>query len=102
MRKTDFQTEDEFAGSLRTIRVKGAPADLLIERYDSIYRRNLMEPEAQINGDKKRNKKSKFKWHKKGGRIADKLNEINIAEKIKNEKKRGGKKSLLKDDLILI
>lgn len=43
MKKTDFQLEDELSGNLRTIKPMG-PADLLIDRYDSIYRRNMIEP----------------------------------------------------------
>ena len=74
MRKTDFQTEEELAGSLRTMRVKATPADLLVERYDSVFRRGLIEPDMPIGGDKKRNRKAKFKWHNsRGGAGAEKL-----------------------------
>jgi hypothetical protein len=78
MRKTDFQTEEELAGSLRTIRSKATPADLLVDRYDSVFRRNLVEPEAPIGGDRKRNRKAKYKWHNsKGGTGAEKLDKKN-------------------------
>jgi len=74
MRKTDYQTEEELAGSLRTIKAKATPADLLVERYDSVFRRNLIEPEMPLGGDKKRNRKAKYKWHNsKGGTGAEKL-----------------------------
>lgn len=84
MRKTEFQSEEELAGSLRALKAKATPADLLVERYDSIFRRNLVEPEAPIGGDRKRNRKAKFKWHNsKGGKEAAKLDKMNKKEKAK-------------------
>ena len=75
MRKTDFQDEEELAGSLRTIKTKATPADLLVERYDSVFRRNLIEPEVPIGGDRRRSGKAKYKWHNsRGGTGAEKLN----------------------------
>lgn len=56
-------------------------ADLLVENYDSIFRRNLLEPEAPEGADKKRQRKAKQKWHNKVGVMAEKLNK-------KNQKKR--------------
>jgi hypothetical protein len=49
------------------------PADLLVDRYDSVFRRNLIEPEAPFDGDKKRNRKAKYKWHGRGGEFSKKL-----------------------------
>jgi len=38
--------------------------DLLIEdRFDSIFRRNLVELDATTNADKFKAQKKKFKWH---------------------------------------
>lgn len=54
MRKTDFQTEDELSGSLRTIKAKATPADLLLDRYDSVFRRNLLAPDVPLGGDRRR------------------------------------------------
>lgn len=103
MRKTEFQTEEELAGSLRTIRAKATPADLLVERYDSIFRRNLLEPEVPIGGDRKRSRKAKFKWHNsRGGTGAEKLDKMNKKEKAALEKKAASGPSMLKSDLILI
>lgn len=103
MRKTDFQTEEELAGSLRTARPKGTPADLLLDRYDSVFRRNLIEPDMPIGGDKKRQRKAKFKWHNsKGGTGADDMAEKNRERKHKNEQKSASGPSMLKNDLILI
>ena len=103
MKKTEFQTEEELAASLRTIRVKATPADLLVDRYDSIFRRNLIEPDMPIGGDKKRNRKSKFKWHNsRGGTGAQQLHEKNEEAKKRAEIKAAQGPSLLKNDLILI
>jgi hypothetical protein len=103
MRKTDFQTEDELAGSLRTIRAKATPADLLIDRYDSVFRRNLIEPEMPLGGDKKRNRKGKYKWHNsKGGTGAAELHEMNLEAKKRAEVKSASGPSMLKNDIILI
>lgn len=103
MRKTDFQTEDELAGSLRTIRAKATPADLLVDRYDSVFRRNLIEPEMPIGGDRRRTRKGKYKWHNsKGGTGAAALHEKNQELKRKGDIKAATGPSLLKNDLILI
>jgi hypothetical protein len=103
MRKTEFQTEEEVAGNLRTAKPKGTPADLLIERYDSIFRRNLVEPEMPLGGDKKRSRKGKYKWHNsKGGTGAAALAQANSERKQKNTAKAAIGPSLLKSDLILI
>ena len=48
-------------------------ADLLVDRYDSVFRRNLIEPEAPLDADKKRIKKAKYKWHAKVGEVAGKI-----------------------------
>ena len=78
MRKTEFQTEEELAGSLRTIRSKATPADLLVERFDSVFRRNMIEPDVPIGGDRRRGGKAKYKWHNsKGGTGAEKLDKKN-------------------------
>ena len=59
--------EDELAGNLRAIKPMG-PADLLVDRYDTVFRRNLIEPEAPEDADKKRVKKAKYKWHNREGK----------------------------------
>ena len=80
MRKTDFQMEDELAGNLRTIKPHG-PGDLLFDRYDSVFRRNMIEPEMPTTENKKRVDKAKFKWHNKGGKAAEKLNKHTIKKR---------------------
>lgn len=61
MRKTDFQLEDELAGSMRQVRAQGQ-ADLLRDRFDSVFRRNMVECDAPSKNEKKRFKKKEFKW----------------------------------------
>jgi len=62
MKKTDFQTEEELSGSLRSLKNQG-PVDLLVDRYDSIFRRGIIEPSEPLQSDKKKQKRVKYKWH---------------------------------------
>jgi hypothetical protein len=63
MRKTDFQMEEELAASLRQLRPKTG-ADLLKERYDDVFRRNLLEPTVPEGAwGVKRKGKAKYKMH---------------------------------------
>ena len=63
---------------MRTIRAKATPADLMVERFDSIFRRNMIEPDVPIGGDRRRGGKAKYKWHNsKGGTGAEKLDKKN-------------------------
>ena len=62
MRKTDFVMEEELAGSLRQSKPKTG-ADLLHERYDDIFRRNLIEPTVPEGAAKKPRSKPKYKMH---------------------------------------
>jgi hypothetical protein len=76
---------------------------LLVERYDSIFRRNLIEPEMPLGGDKKRSRKGKYKWHNsKGGTGATAMAKENSERKLKNTAKAASGPSMLKSDLILI
>lgn len=61
MRKTDFQLEDELAGSMREIKPLGQH-ELLRDRFDSVFRRNFVEPDAPTQFEKKRQRKAHFKW----------------------------------------
>jgi hypothetical protein len=88
---------------LRTIKAKATPADLLVDRYDSVFRRNLIEPEVPIGGDRKRSGKAKYKWHNsKGGTGAEKLHIKNQKAKQQIEKNLNTGLSMLKSDIILI
>ena len=77
MRKTDFQLEEELAPSLRQLKIQGAD-DVLRERYDSVFRRNLVELDAPTKADKKRVKKHWFKFKERqgaafGGTVTERL-----------------------------
>ena len=76
MRKTDFQLEDELAGSMREIKPLGQ-SELLRDRFDSVFRRNFVEPDAPTQFEKKRQRKAHFKWKERqtasmGGTVAEK------------------------------
>jgi len=60
MRRTDHQLEDELAGSLRQLRSTGTPS-MLREKQDDAFRRNLIEMDAPTEGEKKRQRKAKYK-----------------------------------------
>jgi len=52
-RKQDFQLEDDLSANLRQLKPLGNDS-LLGDRFDSIFRRNLVEPDAPTPGEKKR------------------------------------------------
>lgn len=104
MKKTDFQLEDELAPSLRQLKAQGTD-DLLRDRFDSVFRRNLIELDAPTQADKKRQRKLKFKYRERqgaayGGTLAEKLARKN--DKVKRKIKDKESQSFLKDDLIMI
>ncbi|CDW85537.1 UNKNOWN [Stylonychia lemnae] len=102
MKKIEFQTEDELAANLRQLKPQG-PGDLLVDRFDSIFRRRMIEPAEPLNSDRKRLKKQKFKWHQSiGGKGANKLAKKNEVRKNKNTKKGQSSAQMLQNDLILI
>lgn len=105
-RKTDFQLEDELAGNLRQMKPLGNDY-LLEDRFDSIYRRNLVEPDAPNQADKKRQRKMKYKMYNKLGTVAGDLHEKNQALKKKNDQRAKGlnkkaMKELVSSDVIMI
>ena len=53
MRQADFQLEDELAGSLRQLKSTGTH-NMLREKQDDAFRRNLIEMDAPTIGEKKR------------------------------------------------
>ena len=73
MRKTDFQMEEDLRGSLRSIKPSNDIGDLITERYDTVFRKNLLVPEPKTGDDRKRSRKTRFKWHKSKGNLAVKL-----------------------------
>lgn len=52
-RKEDFQLEEDLSGNLRQLKPIGN-ASLLGDRFDSIFRRNLVEPDAPTQNEKRR------------------------------------------------
>lgn len=102
MKKTDFQLDDELTSNFRNIKPQGT-ADLLHDRYDSVFRRNLMEPEPPLVGaGKKRVQKAVYKWHKQGGSFTKKLSKETAKKRQRLDEQMAGKGGLLKNDLILI
>jgi len=57
---TDFQTTNELKSNLRTIKVAGS---LARDRFDSIFRRNLIEKTGYDKKKKKKSRIPKFKYH---------------------------------------
>jgi nucleolar protein 53 len=71
-RKLDYQMEEELSGNLRQMKPIGN--DLLLQdRFDSIFRRNLVEPDAPTQGQKKRQRKAAFKMHNRLGTKAEEI-----------------------------
>jgi nucleolar protein 53 len=100
-RKNDFQLEEELAGSLRTIKPLGNN-ELIQDRFDSIFRRNLVEPDAPSNAEKFRQKKAKFKFHGKVGEVTRELDVKNKALKLRNDRNAKGIKEFINSDIITL
>lgn len=61
-RKTEFQMEDELAGSLREVKSVGKD-DFLRDRFDSVYRTNKLDkPDNEHEAEKKRKDRSAYKF----------------------------------------
>ena len=104
MHKTPFQMEDELAGSLRQVKPIGTD-DFFRERFDSVYRRNLLDVVDTVHEqEKKRKIKAAYKFKQRQGAaygtLAEKLDKKNKkkAAEIDARSKRG----FLQDDLILL
>ena len=96
--------EDELAGSLRELKPIGKD-DALRERFDSIFRRNLIEvedTERTIAG--RRKYKSSYKFKKRQGSVygtaVQKLDKKNKKKKAELDAKQ--KQGFLQDDLIML
>lgn len=59
-RKQDYLLEEDLSGNLRQMKPLGNES-LLGDRFDSVFRRNLVEPDAPTQSAKKRQRKLKFK-----------------------------------------
>lgn len=101
-RKQDFQLEEDLSGNLRQLKPLGND-NLLGDRFDSIFRRNLVEPDAPTQNEKKRQRKLKFKMVNKLGTKAEQLYRQNLELKAKNdEMARGAKQFQDNSDVIMI
>jgi hypothetical protein len=72
-RKLDYQLEDDLAGNLRQMRPLGNDM-LLQDRFDSVFRRNLVELDAPTQGEKnKRQRKVEYKMFQAAGTKAKEM-----------------------------
>ena len=81
MKKTDFQMEDELAGSLREVRPIGKD-DFFRDRMDSMFRTNKLDVIDRVHeAEKKRRDRSAFKFKQRSGTgygtLAEKLDRKN-------------------------
>lgn len=100
-RKHDYQLEDELSGNLRQMKPIGNDM-LLQDRFDSIFRRGLVEPDAPTQGEKKRQRKVQWKQHNRLGTKAEELRDETAVLKKKNDMKEKGIRHQIKDDVIMI
>ena len=76
---------------------------MLGDRFDSIFRRNLVEPDAPTPGEKKRQRKQKYKMVNRLGTKAEQLYKETMALKAKNDEiERGAKQFKDNSDVIMI
>jgi len=103
MKKTDFQMEDELAGSLREVKPVGKD-DFLRDRFDSVYRTNKLDTIDHVwIAEQKRKDRSKYRIRNRAnlyGTVAAKLDRKN--KKRKAEYDAENKKGFLMDDLIML
>ena len=95
MRKNDYQLEDDLSGNLRQMKPLGN-ASLLDDRFDSIFRRNLIEPNAHDNLDKKRIRKIKYKFTNRIGSKTVDMHHENLAAKKRNDQREKGTKDIVR------
>lgn len=104
MKKTDFQMEDELAGSLREVKPIGKD-DFLRERFDDVFRTNKLDVLDKVNeAEKKRRDRSNFKFKNRSGTgygsLAEKLDRKNKQKQVEIDSRH--KKGFLQDDLIML
>ena len=102
MRKNDYQLEDDLSGNLRQMKPLGNNS-LLDVRFDSIFRRNLLEPNAHDNLDKKRIRKIKYKVNQRG--VGNKTKEMaieNAESKKRNDAKEKGTKDIVRQEDVIV
>lgn len=100
-RKEDFQLEEDLSGNFRTIKPLGNEI-LLGDRFDSIFRRNLVEPDAPANNEKKRQRKLKYKMVTALGTKAAEMHKETAEMKRKNDERAKGDKDFKNNSDIII
>lgn len=65
-RKTDYILEEELSGNLRQAQPL-TNDQLLHDRFDSVFRRNLVEPHEAIYDHRRRKHKQDFKFYRPVG-----------------------------------
>ncbi len=106
MRKQDYILEDDLSGNLRQMKPLGNTS-LLEDRFDSVFRRNLIEPNAHDNLDKKRIRKIKYKFTNRhgGGGIMSKTKELhleNLERKKRNDMRAKGDRDVKRQEDVIV
>lgn len=100
-RKQDFLLEDDLSGNMR--QMKPLTNDqLLQDRYDSVFRRNLVEPNEEVYDARRNKHKRAYKFFNPVGETAKKMNADNLALKARNDEVEKGMKKQLASDVIII
>ena len=100
-RKQDFLLEDDLSGNMR--QMKPLTNDqLLQDRYDSVFRRNLVEPNEEVYDARRNKHKRAYKFFNPVGETAKKMNVENLALKARNDEVEKGMKKQLASDVIII
>ena len=68
---------------------------MLEDRFDSIFRRNLVEPDAPAQNEKRRQKKQRYKMVNRLGTKAEELQKETMALKKRNDEREKGLKHLV-------
>ena len=68
---------------------------MLEDRFDSVFRRNLVEPDAPAQNEKRRQKKQRYKMVNRLGTKAEELQKETMALKKRNDEREKGLKHLV-------
>ena len=93
--------QEELAGNLRQLKPLGSGL-LLQDRFDSVFRRNLVEPDAPTQNEKRRQRKQRYKTTQQVGSVTRELHNETQELKKRNDQKEKGKKDFVNDDVIMI
>ena len=93
--------QEELAGNLRQLKPLGSGL-LLQDRFDSVFRRNLVEPDAPTQNEKRRQRKQRYKTTQQVGSVTRELHNETQELKKRNDQREKGKKDFVNDDVIMI